>query len=393
MLDSQFQYILRPGLDRGRIPSTDFGSEIALKARDCLKTFPGYAVTALESLPALSRKLGLGGVCVKDEHTRFGLNAFKALGGSYAMARLLCRRRGLDADRADFHVLKDGSADSAEFVTATDGNHGRGVAWAARQLGCPAHVYMPRGTARERLDNTLALCADARILDVEYDDAVRYAAQMARNNGWTLVQDTAWEGYTEVPLDVMRGYTVLGAEILEQHPGFFPTHIFLQAGVGSMAAAVAAFFCDAAPTERPRIVLVEPTNADCCFQTALHPDGKLHSARGPLDSMMAGLNCGELNPLAWDVLSGCADACLACGDEIAAVGMNALAHPLQGDPAIVSGESGAATTGALIRIMTDDSLIAFRKALRLDGRSRVLLISTEGATDRENYARVTGIRL
>ena len=350
----------------GRVPTQTFGVEAARAAWAFHRTLPEYAPTPLVRLDQLAGYLGIRGVLVKDERPRFGLNAFKALGGSYAMGGLA-------------------GSEPRTFVTATDGNHGRGVAWAARRLGQRAVVYLPRGTARERLMNIRREGAEAEILDMVYDDVVRHARRQAEANGWVLVQDTAWEGYTDIPTRIMQGYTTMGIEILEQLDELRPTHVFLQAGVGSMAGAMAGFLADAFGAARPRIIVVEPFRADCIFRTAAADDGALHACPGALDSIMAGLNCGEPCSIAWDVLSACGDFALRMDDAVAALGMRALAAPLPGDAPIVSGESGAAGFGAILALLTEPALRDERNTLGLDARSVVLCISTEGDTDPKNY--------
>lgn len=357
----------------------------------------GYCVTPLVSLNSLAKKCGAEKIYVKNESKRFGLNAFKGLGGSYAIAACLCEKFGVPLDKNTFSVLT--SAEFHEkikditFITATDGNHGRGVAWFASRLGCRAVVYLPKGTAAERLNNILALGAHAEITEFNYDDTVRLAEKTARENGWVLVQDTSWNGYEDIPLNVMRGYTTLGAEIiaqLEKSGEKKPTHLFLQAGVGSMAAAVAGYFAAEWRDECPKIIVVEPDKADCLFRTAEAADGKLHFVSGDMNSMMAGLCCGEPCPLAWDILKETACGFISCDDSYSAFGMKMLASPETGDEAIVSGESGAVTAGAAVRLLTDPALAAEKEALGLNESSRILVISTEGDTDRENYLRIIG---
>lgn len=350
-----------------RAAYANFGVEAARRARAFHQTQAGYVPTPLHSLDALAARLGLKGVLVKDESRRFGLNAFKALGSSYAMSAY-----------AD-------SGKPLTFVTATDGNHGRGVAWAARRLKQRAVVYMPRGTAKERLDNILREEAQAEITDMEYDDAVRHAAAQAERNGWILMQDTSWPGYTDIPGKIMQGYTTMGDEIAEQLSSVRPTHVFLQAGVGSMAGAMAGYFADRYDHDRPTVIIVEPHGANCIYRTAEANDGRLHACPGPLKSIMAGLCCGEPCDLAWDALKACADYALSCPDWTAANGMRMLGNPMGDDPRVISGESGASTAGALLAIMTRPECRAIKERLGLDENAVVLLISTEGDTDREHY--------
>jgi diaminopropionate ammonia-lyase len=248
---------------------------------------------------------------------------------------------------------------------------------------------MPAGTAQERLDNIRAQGAYAQITDMQYDDCVRYTERLAREKGWVLIQDTAWEGYEEVPALIMQGYTTMGLEILDQLGAVRPTHVFLQAGVGSMAGAMAGFFADVYGADKPVITIVEPTGADCFFQTAQAADGTRHFTHD-LHSIMAGLCCGEPCTIAWDIIERYGDFVLACDDSVTEAGMGLLAKPLPGDGAIVSGESGAVTTGAVAMLMGDAAYEDIRRALGLDERSVVLCISTEGDTDRENYRRIVG---
>ena len=361
--------------------------EQARLARAFHSSFPQYAPTPLAELSALAAQMGLKSLLVKDESQRFGLNAFKVLGGSYAIARHIAARLGLRPEEMTFAVLRSDAAraalGNAVFFTATDGNHGRGVAWTARELGCRAVVRMPKGTAKSRVENIRALGAEVTVEDCNYDGCVRLAARQARETaGGVLVQDTAWPGYTQVPLWIMQGYLTMALEADEQMVAP-PTHIFLQAGVGSMAAAVAAYFKQAHPQNPPKIILVEPAAADCFFRSAAN--GEITAVTGEMRTMMAGLACGEPSPIAWDILKRLTAAYLSCEDAAAARGMRALARPLAGDKAIVSGESGASTLGALLDAAADEKA---REALGLDGNARVLLFSTEGDTDPVNYRRV-----
>ena len=358
---------------------------------------PLYAPTPLTALPAMAAHLGVRQFLVKDESARFGLNAFKALGGSYAIARCLCGRFGLPMDESTFARLRVSplreEIGKMTFITATDGNHGRGVAWTAHILGCRAVVYLPKGSAKERLENIRALGAEAEITDFNYDDTVRRAKAVAEEKGYTLIQDTAWPGYEKIPTAIMQGYTTMAREIsdqLSESSHLPPTHLFLQAGVGSMAGAVAAYFTNLWGEECPRIIVVEPDQADCVFRTAAAHDGRLHTVTGDMNSMMAGLCCGEPCPIGWEALRRTASAYVSCGDQYAADGMRLLGRPMGRDPRIVSGESGAVTTGVAAALMRESSPEgqAMRQRLRLDGNARILVISTEGDTDRENYARI-----
>ena len=386
-----FDLVLNTKAVERREDISAFSVEEAAKARRFHSTFPVYEKTPLVSLKNLAEKAGVKDIFLKDESYRFGLNAFKVLGAGYAIANEIGRRIGkeiteLSAESILSKETKEKIGDIT-FVTATDGNHGRGVAWTANQLGQKSVVYMPKGSAMERLENIRKEGAEADIMDMNYDEAVRLAQKMAEEKGWIVVQDTAWEGYEDIPRWIMQGYTTMGHEIMEQIPEK-PTHIFLQAGVGSMAGAMTGFFSNLYAEEKPIIAIVEPAKADCLYQTAKADDGKLHIVTGDMDTIMAGLACGEPCTIGWDVLKGYADAFIRCPEYMAADGMRILAAPAKGDAAVVAGESGAAAFGAMTNILLDESLAKYKKMLKLDENSRILCISTEGDTDKENYRNI-----
>lgn len=386
----RIELVLREG-GRPAADLKDFSVAEAKKAHDFHAGFTQYSQTPLTSLPGLAKALGVESVQVKDESYRFGLNAFKVLGGSYALGRYIAKTLGEDIENLPANrILSEEVREKLgqlTFVTATDGNHGRGVAWTAHQLGQKSVVYMPKGSAQERLDNIRAEGADASITDMNYDDAVRLADKHAREYGWVMVQDTAWEGYTDIPLWIMQGYTTMGYEMMSQLEEK-PTHLFLQAGVGSMAGAMAGFFAGLYGEERPKIIVVEPNRADCLFRTAKANDGKIHNVTGDMNTIMAGLACGEPCSIGWDVLDSVADGFLSVPERVAADGMRILAAPCRGDSPIVSGESGAAALGAAANILLDEELADMKEKLDLNEHSRLLFISTEGDTDRENYRNV-----
>ena len=260
-------------LDHGtqKTDLTFLSKPVEEKVKAYHQSFPVYQETPLACLQETARELGVGNIYVKDESYRFGLNAFKVLGGSYAMGHYLADRLGKPMEEVDYRFLTAEASRKAlgdiTFVTATDGNHGRGVAWTARQLRQKSVVYMPEGSARERLENIRAEGAEASITDLNYDDAVRLANRQAEEKGWVMVQDTAWEGYESIPRWIMQGYGTMGLEAYEQLPEK-PTHIFLQAGVGSMAGAITGLFSSLYGSEKPIIAIVEPNAADCLFRTA-----------------------------------------------------------------------------------------------------------------------------
>ncbi|MDR3038285.1 MAG: diaminopropionate ammonia-lyase [Candidatus Adiutrix sp.] len=373
-------------------PPADFTRESANRVRAFHRSFPEYTQTPLIPLPHLAQNLGVGSLFVKDESKRFGLNSFKVLGGAYAIGRLLAARLGISIENADFDMLRSpevrNKLKGLTFATATDGNHGRGVAWTARQLGLDAVVYMPKGAAKTRVDNILATGASCTVTDLNYDDAVRLANANAEKNGWIMVQDTAWEGYEDIPRWIMRGYTTLALEALEQLRALglkAPTHLFLQAGVGSFAGAVLGYFAAALGDEMPATIIVEPHQANCIHLSMTANDGKPHPVTGNLDTLMAGLACGEPSTVSWGILRDYARASISCPDFIAANGMRILGSPLPGDERIISGESGAVTAGILEYLTTRSEAVAIRQALKLGPESSVLLVSTEGDTSPQIY--------
>lgn len=366
-----------------------FGLETAKSVRAFHKSFPEYSPTPLVRLQELAKHLNVGEIRVKDESKRFGLNAFKVLGGSHAIGRTIAQKLGMDfaglgCEKLTSPEIRERLGETT-FITATDGNHGRGVAWTAQRLGQKSVVYMPKGTVPERLENIRKLGAAADITAMNYDDTVRFCNSLAEKHGWTLVQDTSWEGYEQIPLWIMQGYTTMGLEILEQLQDSRPTHIFLQAGVGAMAGAIAGFFADVCRDHPPIITVVEPHKANCFYRTAEANDGRLHAVGGDLNTIMAGLACGEPCPLGWEILARTAENYISMPDHVAANGMRILGNPLPGDERIISGESGASTLGLAVEALKDEKL---RRALKLGENSSILCISTEGDTDRENYRRI-----
>ena len=365
------------------------------RARAFHESFPEYCETPLRSLENMADRLGVGGVYVKDESYRFGLNAFKVLGGSFAIGKYLAKCLNTDIGGLDFAGLSSpetaAKLGNMTFVTATDGNHGRGVAWMARQLKQKAVVYMPKGSSPVRLANIRAEGATAMITDLNYDDAVRLAAEDARKHGWVVVQDTAWDGYEEIPAWIMQGYGTLAAETLSQLNRIgaeMPTHVFLQAGVGSLAGAVQGYFASMFGNSRPKSVIVEPHKANCLYRSALARDGRPHSVGGDMATIMAGLACGEPNTISWEVLRDNSDMFVSCPDWVAANGMRMLGNPIGDDERVISGESGAVTMGVLSSLLGSSYLKEARTRLGLDKNSRILLLSTEGDTDPQKYRSI-----
>lgn len=355
------------------------------KARAFHESIPQYKKTPLANLEKMAEELGLAKVCVKDESYRFGLNAFKVLGGSYAIAKYIAQKCGKDIAQMPYSVLvsketKD-AVGSITFYSATDGNHGRGVAWAANRLGQKCVIRMPVGSTEIRRQNIENEGAECTIETVNYDDCVRMVAEeAARNPNDVVVQDTAWEGYEEIPSWIMQGYSTMADEASEQFAER-PTHVFVQAGVGSLAGGIVGYFANKYPENPPIMCVVEAEPAACLYKGAVAGDGKIRICDGEMPTIMAGLCCGEPNITSWDILKNHVTAFLAVDDSIARKGMRMLNAPLKGDPQVISGESGAATFGTLATIMQDDSYAQLRDILKLDKESKVLLFSTEGDTD------------
>lgn len=374
-------------------PTSAFRPETARSARTFHRSLPGYEPTPLVSLDALAGDLGVANVWVKDESPRFGLGAFKVLGASYAAASVLSELLGLPSLEALGTPEARTQLEKITVCTATDGNHGRALAWAAMQLGCSAVIYLPRGSSEARFDAIALHGADVSIVDDTYDGAVALAAEAAERHGWVLVQDTAWQGYENTPLRIMQGYLTIIDEVIEQLRGQIPTHVFVQVGVGSLAGAIQAQLCELMGAGRPVVATVEPTQAACCYASMAAGTRAPQSLEGDLRTIMAGLACGTPSKIAWDILRDHTDAFVACSDAVAASGMRTLARPRPGDPAVVSGESGAVSAGLLVSLLDPSSQATFAETietLMLDIDSRILLISTEGATDPTSYHRIVG---
>ena len=365
-----------------------FSQSQAKLARQFHQKIAGYHPTPLCALDDLANLFGVKKILVKDESKRFGLNAFKMLGGAYAIAQLLCEKYHLDIETLSFEHLKNAIGEKMTFATTTDGNHGRGVAWAAQQLGQNAVIYMPKGSAQERVDAILNLGAECIVTDMNYDDTVRLTMQHAQQHGWEVVQDTAWEGYTKIPTWIMQGYATLADEAVEQmrEMGVTPTHVLLQAGVGAMAGGVLGYLVDVYSPQNLHSIIVEPDKADCIYRSGVK--GDIVNVGGDMATIMAGLACGEPNILSWDILRNHVSAFVSCPDWVSARGMRMLGVPVKGDPTVISGESGAVGMGLIAALMETDEYQDLREAIGLDRFSQVLLFSTEGNTDPMKFRKV-----
>jgi diaminopropionate ammonia-lyase len=357
---------VNPRVDRASPYPQSLKPILSLAAEDAARTeiasWPGYAPTPLRALDWLARELDVARVAFKEEQHRFGLRSFKALGGAYAVKK----------------IVRAAGTSAITVCCATDGNHGRSVAWGARAAGCRCVIYVHETVSEARAEAIRAYGAEVRRVKGNYDDSVRKAAADAAANGWTVVSDTSWDGYTEIPRDVMQGYGVMVAEALAQDA--VPSHVFVQGGVGGVAAAVVAHLWERFGPARPRVIVVEPDKADCLTRSA--EAGKLTQIAGDLDTIMAGLSCGEPSPLAWAILATGADAFMSIGDETIPPAMRVLA-----EHGVVGGESGVAGLAALEIAAREP---AMRKALSLGPTASVLLFGTEGATDPALYAELVG---
>lgn len=372
-----------------------FSIDKVRKARKFHREIPGYKMTPLRAMPNLAHMLGLGGIFVKDEAQRLELNSFKVLGGSYAISRCIQKMLSLTDEETTYEYLVSDECHkklgNVTFAAATDGNHGRGIAWASMKLGLPCVIYVHKETSEARIEGIRRYGATVKVIDGNYDDAVRQMAIDAAANGWTVVSDTSWDGYTEIPTWIMQGYTTMLLESQEQFAGLGitrPTHVIVQAGVGALAASVVGFYTALFPDNPPIFIVVEPDKAACVFESIKANDGKCHSVKGDLDTIMAGLACGDPSPIAFNVLSHSADFFLSVPDYIAARGMRILSCPLHGDPFVISGESGAVPLGALYSIMTDKGAAELRKKMKLDEYSLVYMVNTEGNTDPKHFRQI-----
>lgn len=360
----------------------------AHQSRDWLSHWAGLnpGATPLHALPDLAAELGIGQLWVKDESRRSTLGSFKALGAPIALVRLVLRRFPQHNFNVRALLAGEHAADLADFtvISATDGNHGRALAAAAQTLGCRCVIVLHANVSIEREQAIAAYGAEIVRITGNYDESVEEAATLALRNGWLVVSDTSYDGYEEIPRDVMQGYGTIAAEIVEACDQGF-THVFLQGGVGGLAAGIASYFWELQGVQRPTFVVVEPTQADCLYQSALA--GRAAKATGSVDSVMAGLACGETSPLAWKFLQPCVDVFMTLEDDEAVAAMRRLAAGSARDIPLEAGESAVAGLAALQRLAAAPALA---KDLGLNADSRVLLISTEGATAPGVYAELVG---
>ncbi len=376
------EFSVNQNLERDRIYGEEERSVVSLaeyeRAKAEIEQWSGYSPTCLYSLTSIAEELGVAEIWVKDESTRFGLASFKALGGSYAVSRVLERELS----------LAEGGGDprSVTVVCATDGNHGRSVAWGAQKCGCRCVIYVPAHVTERRAQEIASFGAEVVRLKGNYDEAVVQVANDADANGWQVVSDTSYEGYQEIPSWVMQGYALMVEEAFSQLPETnWPTHIFIQGGVGGLAASVCGHLWESYGSKRPVITVVEPIEADCLYRSA--QSGLPESASGSLETIMGGLSCGEISSLAWKILRPGIDAFMTVDDSRVGPWMRRLAEGRDNESPIVAGESGVTGLIGLEAVSADEML---RKHLKLDHRSQVMIFSTEGATDPETYRDIVG---
>ncbi len=352
--------------------------QLAKQVMQFHKKIPAYQASALHNLPALAQKIGLGSLMVKDESDRFGLNSFKALGGAYAIGNLIAQKAGVSLADLDLSTLSSLINEPMTFATATAGNHGIGIAWVAKALQQRAVIYMPKDTPQGQVNTAKALNAHVIVTDVAYDETVEQAKAIAEKNGWHLVQDTGWPGYEDIPSWIMQGYYTLASEMADQfhqqqHSN--PTHVFLQAGVGSMAGGIVNYLQARYDLTATKIIIAEPITADCLYQSILN--GQRQSLAQPVHAIMNGLACAVPNPLAWPSLQQNCQAFINAEDAAATLGMALFSQPLGSDPIINSGPSGSLGIGLLYSLMMDKRHAALKTELGLDQQSKILLINTE----------------
>ena len=389
-----FTFLCNPGFQPdepyGAHRSTLLSANALAQAQAVISTWPGYAETPLRAMPGLAAAVGVASIHYKDEGSRIGLGSFKALGGAYAVARLLCRELGHRLGRSVSHAqlqnepaLREACADIT-VTCATDGNHGRSVAWGAQMLGCRCVIYIHATVSEGRKQAIERYGAQVVRTSGNYDDSVQQADRDARANGWFVISDTSYPGYMDIPRDVMQGYQLLVHEAVGALAQW-PTHVFLQAGVGGFAAAVCAYFWERSTSQRPVMVVVEAERADCLLQSA--KAGQVVAVKGDLDTLMAGLACGEVSLLAWDILASGADAFCALPDPAAVDVMRLLASPLPGDPVVVAGESAVAGLAAALLLAQDPGT---SQLPGLGADSRILVFGSESDTDPALYQQLMG---
>ena len=361
-------------------------------ARHTISKWRGYSPTPLYALNGLAGAVGVQSIFYKDESQRFGLGSFKALGGAYAVQQVLQHvlSEMLPHENVSLDDISSGRfADTVKditVVTATDGNHGRSVAWGAERFGCQCMIYMHAGVSIGRQQAVERYGATVVRVRGNYDDSVRQADLDAKAKGWHIVSDTSYPGYMEVPRDVMAGYTLMTTEAMDQLPaGVIPTHVFIQGGCGGLAGAVCADLWFRYGAKTPRMIVVEPDPAACLYESAKAGEERVVNITE--ESIMAGLSCGEVSALGWEILHSGAQHFTTISDSPVAPLMRLMDEGVGTDPSIVAGESAVAGLAGLIAAHQNS---AVAKEMQIDEHSVVLIFGTEGATDPELYERLVG---
>lgn len=364
------QYLINP-YARERDCSGLFQAEEYRLVNDFFCSLPKFEPTPLMHLGALASELGIGDILLKDESARLGLNSFKILGASFAVHRLLSEGRLVD---------------DSVVVCGSEGNHGRAIARVAAENKLRAKIYVASATSRMLIEVIEKEGAEVIVVDGNYDDAVKQAAHEARQQGWQVISDTSWTEYEEIPRWIMLGYTKLMTEAeMQWSPDPPPDVVFVQAGVGGLACAVVSWLCQRYRTKRPFVIVCEPASAACLLESSRA--GKPVTLTGPFNTIMAGLRCGEMSPIAWPTLATAVNAFVSIADVQCALAMRAVARPSNGDPVVVAGASGACGLAALLAILQDERLRPVREASGINFQSRILVINTEGATDRDSTGK------
>jgi len=374
--------------------SGQFEYEISAIPDDLLdlhRSIPEYSSTSLVELPNLAKEFDIGSIYVKDESQRFGLKAFKALGSTYAVYRLI--KELITSGKISPTSFYSGGVSLHEgeytFTTATDGNHGRGVAWTARLLKQSAVIYMPENTAPARIENIRSEGAEVIVVSGDYDAAVEQCRHDAEKYGRMLISDTSWSVYERIPRWIQYGYLTLFDEIASSlGTQVQPDVVIVPGGVGALAASAAIYYRGIERNERVKLVCVEPEDAACLLESAATSTGSPVTASGDVNSIMAGLNCGTPSLISWPIIKSAYDYFIAIEDRHSELAMRTLYHSSGDDPRIISGESGAASMAALLTIINDESLSVARDSLGLDENTRLLILNTEGDTDPENFRRI-----
>ena len=369
------------------VASSVLSEQDANQALTEISSWQHYQATPLVSLSKLASTLDCGTISYKDESKRFGLGSFKALGGAYAVVCLVAREyERVNDSKIRLADIRDGLhkdfSGKMMVTTATDGNHGRSVAWGAQNAGCQCRIYIHREVSDGRKLAMEAYGAEVVRIDGDYDESVRHCATESADNGWFVVSDTSYENYMRVPRDVMAGYTVIASEVQQQIQKPL-THVFIQAGVGGLAAAVCARLWMATGEDRPRIIIVETEHADCWLKSI--KAGQPTPVSISVETVMAGLSCGEVSQLAWDVLSLCIDNVVTLADDQVANAMRLFADGEMADEKIEAGECAVPGALALMGVCADKDL---KTTLGINAASHVLLLGCEGATDPQVYQQL-----